>query len=227
MPLKRVRSVEAGAFGQQFGKAAHNHSHHSHARACWDAATRRPCAQRYESRGQIVDIPGYLFKISVFEISDKSLRLRLIGDFHPESSEEAFELIIEQPTEIDALTNLIQDCVTKNESVSFYVNGRILEVESESGLRLDTEIISTTCVMVKFDAGELRKMVDLVYSWYLSENQQIGMYKTRIEKALSVLHDAGRRVEIKTDSSQKSETTNTLYLQQLHLINKVIQLLDS
>jgi hypothetical protein len=46
LPLKRVRSVEAGAFGWQVGKAAHNQSHHSHAKACWDAATRRPCAQR-------------------------------------------------------------------------------------------------------------------------------------------------------------------------------------
>jgi hypothetical protein len=42
--------VEAGAFGWRVGKAAHNHSHHSHARACWDAATRRPCAQRYQLR---------------------------------------------------------------------------------------------------------------------------------------------------------------------------------
>jgi hypothetical protein len=43
--------VKAGAFGWQVGKAAHNHSHHSHARACWDAATRRPCAQRYLLKG--------------------------------------------------------------------------------------------------------------------------------------------------------------------------------
>lgn len=174
-----------------------------------------------------MDIPGYELIISMIDLKENQIRLRLVGDFHPEDKEEAFEVVIVEPAEFSRLSDLLGLCFKKNESIYIWLNESILHVEAESGTSLESMVKSVDSKMVAFSEDELRHSLNKVYSWYLSENEKTRMLHERVRKALLILNETARRVEVKLQSGRKSDTTTTLYSQQMHLINRVIDLLDS
>ncbi len=54
--------------------SARNKSRHSHHKWCWDAATRRPCAQRYKIRGNMYQKNDPLYEVNWLQSSRKSIQ---------------------------------------------------------------------------------------------------------------------------------------------------------
>jgi hypothetical protein len=78
----------------------------------------------------------------------------------------------------------------------------------------------------RLNLNELRKEVDLVYEWYLDVDRSLAKAYKRIDAIRSLTAESIRRVELKSSGHPHGGTASVLYEQQLHLLNRILHLLE-
>lgn len=165
--------------------------------------------------------------ISSVQKDGNDLELRLITDYHPGAEPTAHSIFISNPKSAAELISFAEDCKLNNDYVYISQKENNLILETEHGLRFESEFSAISSSQHSLDAAEFKEIMRRTYSWYLSENEHSRLLQSRIHEALKILNETHRRVLIKSEAHEKNSTASTLYSQQTVLINRVIKVLET
>ncbi|WP_423194672.1 hypothetical protein [Cupriavidus sp. H18C2] len=175
----------------------------------------------------VIAIPPEDLYVTQCEQVGSALRLRFVCDFHPGAprNEQVLQISLEGLGNVSTCMDFFRELLY-TKPIYLERNENTLTATAGAGLLLSMNATALTVSYDRLNQNELRKEVDVVYEWYLGADRGLANAHKRINAVRSLTAESIRRIELKSSGHVHGGTASVLYEQQLHLLNRILQLLD-
>ncbi|MDN7923730.1 hypothetical protein [Burkholderia vietnamiensis] len=174
-----------------------------------------------------IAIPAEDMYVTQCEHVGSALQLRFVHDLYPTSprNEQVLQISLEGLRNVSTCVEFFRD---RQYTTPIYLelDEKTLIATADAGALLSMNATALTVSYDRLNQDELRKELDLVYEWYLGADRSRANAYKRINAIRSLAAESIRRIESKSSGHAHGGTASVLYGQQLHLLNRILQLLD-
>ncbi|WP_027797966.1 hypothetical protein [Paraburkholderia acidipaludis] len=174
-----------------------------------------------------IAIPAEDMYVTLCEQVGSTLQLRFVYDFHPASprDEQVLQISLEGLGNVSTYVEFFRDLLY-TKPIYLERNENTLTATAGAGTLLSMTATALTVSHDRLNQNELRKEVDLVYEWYLGVDRSLANAHKRLNAIRNLTTESIRRIELKSSGHAHGGTASVLYDQQLHLLNRILQLLE-
>jgi len=174
-----------------------------------------------------IAIPAEDMYVTECEQVGSALQLRFVYDFHPASprDEQVLQISLEGLGNVSTYVEFFRDLLY-TKPIYLERDENTLTATAGAGTSLSMNATALTLSYDRLNLNELRKEVDLVYEWYLDADRRLAKAYKRIDAIRSLTAESIRRVELKSSDHTPGGTASVLYKQQLHVLNRILHLLE-
>jgi hypothetical protein len=174
-----------------------------------------------------LDVPVGEFLISAVDSQEARLSVRLVSDYHPDSTPQAYLVVFEDPEAPHTAAAFLERCLREQTAVYLIEKANAVEFETEGGEYCEVKHGGASLQTDTFNASELSVILKRVYGWYISSESALRAANDKIDQASRLLVESSRRIEIKAASHTPNSTAATLYSQQADFVRRVLSMLKA
>ncbi|AEA66100.1 hypothetical protein [Burkholderia gladioli] len=174
-----------------------------------------------------VAVPVDDMYVTACEQVGSALQLRFVYDFHPASprNEQVLQISLEGLGDVSTYVEFFRDLLY-TKPIYLERDENTLTATAGATISLSMKATALTLSYDSLNLTELRKEVDVVFEWYLNTDRSLAKAYKRIDTIRGLTAESIRRIELKSSGHARGGTASVLYEQQLHLLNRILQLLE-
>ncbi|WP_321860847.1 hypothetical protein [Burkholderia cenocepacia] len=174
-----------------------------------------------------VAVPAEDMYVTACEQVGSALQLRFVYDFHPASprDEKVLQISLEGLGDVSTYVEFFRDLLY-TKPMYLERDENTLTATAGAATSLAMKATALTLSYDSLNLTELRKEVNVVSEWYLNADRSLAKAYKRIDAIRSLTTESIRRIELKSSGHARGGTASVLYEQQLHLLNRILHLLE-